>query len=130
MSESRLNGRGEVKRRGSGVSVAQDGTISYEDPDALSMGGGTPGSPAACSDAHTDKDEEQAGTWKWYLGDGVRPAGLTTTQTADALKQAVGWIETSHNDCGYADQVSADAVCQGVSSLDRLPHRERRLGVR
>lgn len=101
------------------ISVAADGAISYGDPDDAVSGGAAASSPAACTDtAYKDKDEEQAGTWKWFLGDGTRPAGLTTTQTADALKQAVGWIESSYNDCNMADEVSADASYQGTSTKE------------
>ncbi len=102
------------------ITVTPEGRIRYRDPDAaLSGAASASSSPSACSDdAYTDKDEEQAGTYKWHLGDGTRPAGLSTTETADALKQAVGWIETSYNDCGYSDQVSADASYQGISTKE------------
>jgi hypothetical protein len=39
-------------------------------------------------DAYNLHGEKHGGTFEWYLGDGVRPAGRTTTQTADILKSA------------------------------------------
>lgn len=73
----------------------------------------------ACRDAsYTDKDEEQAGTWEWWLGDGARPMGLDTEQTAALLQEAVEVITTSYNDCGLADEVSARARYRGVTSLE------------
>jgi Matrixin len=101
------------------VEVSSDGLISYPDPDQTGVVGALASSPSACDDgAYSDKDEEQAGTWGWYLGDGTRPAGLNTDDTAAALKQAVGWIETSYNDCNLTDQVSADATYKGVSTYE------------
>ncbi len=102
------------------ISVDEDGVVSYPDSDPVMVPrSGSTSAPAACDDtAYTDKDEEQAGTWEWWLGDGTRPAGLDTTETRDALKQAVGWITSSYNNCGMADEVSASAAYQGVSSYE------------
>lgn len=104
------------------VAVDEDGQISYPDSepvDEILPGSAGASSPSACSDsAYDDKDEEQAGTWGWYLGDGARPAGISTTTVTASLKQAVGWITTSYNDCGYADEVSASATYKGVSTYE------------
>ncbi|MFC7502937.1 matrixin family metalloprotease [Nocardioides sp. CPCC 206347] len=102
------------------IAVTPEGEVSYNDLDAaIALEDVAVSSPSACSDgAYEDRDEEQAGTYKWHLGDGTRPAGLTTAQTESVLKQAVGWIETSYNNCGYTDQVSADASYQGISTLE------------
>lgn len=74
---------------------------------------------AACRDAaYTDKDEEQAGTWKWWLGDGARPMGLSTESTAALLERAISVLTESYNDCGLSDRVGARAEYQGVTSLE------------
>lgn len=77
---------------------------------------GTLQSTACTQTAYTDKDEEQAGTWQWYLGDGARPAGMTTDAARDALRDSVQNITYSDNDCGLYDQVDADAGYQGIDS--------------
>ena len=109
------------------VEVDESGAVSYPDvePQVLAGGAAAASSPSACSDgAYTDKDEEQAGAWDWYLGDGQRPAGMSTEATRDALQQALGWIKDSYNDCGLADQVSASSDYHGVSSLESDFHIE------
>lgn len=109
------------------VAVAADGAVSYVDRDqgqasTVSTGVSTSSSPPACDDtAYKDVDAEQAGIWYWYLGDGVRPAGLTTAETRDMLLQVADWMSNAHNDCNMSAGYSPYAVAssyQGVSSYE------------
>ena len=97
------------------VAVGLDGTLSYPDPEHSSEPGTSVGtvssSPSACSDgAYTDRDEEKLGRWYWYIGDGARPAGLTTSQTVDALKDAGTWLSEGRNDCNIKPGYEPEAV--------------------
>lgn len=115
------------------ITVSPSGDLSYSDPDAaeqVTQGAraatstATTTPPAACDDGafNTNTDREVQGTWNWYLGDGTRPAGLTTDQTRDMLKEAGGWLSSGHTDCpglspGYSSYAVAPSY-QGVSSLE------------
>jgi len=120
-----LNGEG----KDFSILVETDGTLEFlstNDPEAVGTNPeavvptSTPvGAPSACSDgAYTDKDEKQYYSWQWYLGDGVRPTGMSTASVISRLKDAVDNITGSYNDCGYADQVDASASYQGVASQE------------
>ena len=99
------------------VTVNTSGEISY--PEATTAASGSTGGPAGCDDwSQSNADREQAGTYHWSLGDGVRPAGLSTSETADMLKQSVGWLTGTHNDCGLAERSNATASYDGLSSLE------------
>ncbi|MQW75378.1 matrixin family metalloprotease [Nocardioides sp. dk4132] len=104
------------------VRVAADGSIAYPDEQISAGSQLTASAPGACSDsAFTTKDAEQAGRWNWWLGDGVRPAGLTTSETRDALKEALTWLSEGHNNCnitpGYSEY-AVSAYYNGVSELE------------
>ena len=75
---------------------------------------GSPGSHRkqnSCSDSATsDGDAEQAGVRTWNLGDGTRPASMTTADTLSMLKQVLGWMSNGYNDCGLPAGYSPYAV--------------------
>jgi hypothetical protein len=64
--------------------------------------------------AYHDKDEEQASVHDWYMGDGVRPNGMTTDEARSALRDAMQNITGSDNNCNLEDQVDAQAGYRGV----------------
>jgi hypothetical protein len=108
------------------VEVDESGAISYPDVDPSSSPQRVAvSSPSACNDdAYNDQDEEQAGAWDWYLGDGARPGSMSTEATLNALQTALGYLKDSHNDCGMADEVSASSDYHGVSDLESDFHIE------
>lgn len=107
------------------VHVSRAGEISYTDLDENASSAATgvsSSSPPACDDPTWNNiDDEQAGVWYWYLGDGTRPAGLTTGETRDMLQQVGAWMSNAHTDCnipaGYSPYAVANSY-QGVSSLE------------
>lgn len=112
------------------VEVDESGEVTYSEnnPDQQVTGLLATGGPSACSDgAYTDKDEKQLGIWYWYLGDGARPAGLSTTETANALKEAMGWLSTGYSDCATDKTYTAydvAATYEGVTTYESDMHVE------
>lgn len=123
------------------IAVSEDGTMTFEEPghddgtlavladegDADSDGtSGANDSPSECSDgAWTQADAEQLGRWNWWIGDGTRPAGLTTAQTVDGLKDALTWLSTARNTCGLSAGFAADEVAwyyNGVTTYESDLH--------
>lgn len=100
------------------IAVSETGEVSYPDSDPI-LPGGTLQGPSACSaQGQSNRDKEQAGTFHWRLGDGTRPAGLTSTETAAMLKQSVNWLTDTYNDCGLAQTSSASWAYDGTSTLE------------
>jgi hypothetical protein len=101
------------------VEVSPEGEVSYPDSAETSSPSDGPGGPAACDDdAYTDKDLEQADTYDWYMGDGARPAGLSSATTEDMLQQSAGWLVHSHNECHMGDEAGAFESYGGTSELE------------
>lgn len=102
------------------LETAADGRVTY------STGGQSPSgsvtaaaSPSACSDgAYDDNGVKWDGTYNWYLGDGKRPDGMSTTLVIDRLKDSINNITDSYNDCGFSDLVSATSYYRGGSSRE------------
>ncbi len=79
---------------------------------------------ASCNDGayNLDGGRHWNQTYDWYLGDGARPANLTTSLTYSVLASAVNTITNTRNPCGLTDLVSASSSYQGVSTHESDIH--------
>ncbi len=77
------------------------------------------GVPGACSDgAYTTLDRKEYGTYNWYIGDGSFPAAMTRGEALLYFTDSIYRIESSHNNCGYTDQVPAKAHYAGMTTYE------------
>lgn len=105
------------------IATAVDGTVSYPEKDSGLLAGGRVSGPGPCSDGAYNLLYGHGGNVEWYLGDGKRPAGLTTSQTADVLNDAANNITRSYTNCpDLTDTVSATEKYLGVSSHEADMH--------
>ena len=76
-------------------------------------------SPGACSDgAYATADQKEYGTYNWYIGDGDMPGGLDRNRALLYFADSIYRIESSHNNCGLADQVGASAHYAGTTAYE------------
>lgn len=104
-----------------GVRVTEDGAISYETSEEqhLVAGSVSSGSPSSCEDdTYILKYWKEYGTWDWYIGDGGKPAGLTTAAAKDAYVDSINNMTQTTNTCNYTDQVDASASYKGTTTLE------------
>ncbi|MFD5862928.1 zinc metalloprotease [Streptomyces chartreusis] len=77
------------------------------------------GSPGECQDgAYSTLDRKEYGIYNWYLGDGAYPAAMTRLQALEYFESSIGRITSSHNNCGYADQVPAKSHYAGTTTYE------------
>ncbi|UDM05530.1 peptidase M10 [Streptomyces longhuiensis] len=103
--------------------VSDDGRIQYPEPEEFNTGdaeASTSAVPSACDDsAYALLTYEWFGhPYKWYLGDGGNPGGMNDDDTALAFADAINNITRSTNDCGLADEVSAERDYQGLTTTE------------
>ncbi|MET7656128.1 matrixin family metalloprotease [Streptomyces sp. NPDC005486] len=119
------------------LAVAADGTVSYayeadhaDHTEAVARARAD--APAPCADgAYSTEDRKEYGTYKWFIGDGPLPGGLSRHGARRAFEDAVATITTSRNDCGYDDTVRAKARFlsstgneAGIDGEARCTHRD------
>lgn len=86
--------------------------------DAASVPTSATGGPSACSDdTYVLKGYKRDSALEWSWGDGPNPSAATDDQVVATLKAAAAAMETA-NDCGYSDQVSADATFAGLTTRE------------
>ncbi len=118
-----------------GVTIASDGELQYTDETHAD----SPGVPDAADLAEAALDDDALARvaapaecsqsqynllgFKWYnqtysyrMGDGPRPAGLTSAEFKDAIIDSANNITKAHNDCGRADNVSATQSYAGTTT--------------
>ena len=102
------------------LETAGDGTVSFSTGgDPNSDAPAALASPSACSDsAYNSNDAKWDGTYYWYLGNGTRPDGMSTSLVIDRLMDSINNITTSYNDCGYSDLVSATSYYNGANTRE------------
>ncbi|MEU4970699.1 matrixin family metalloprotease [Streptomyces smyrnaeus] len=119
MSAASVGGKGQSAR----VEVFKDGRISYPQSKTFPSGGedlSPTATPSACNDsAYSLTGLSWYGKpYKWYIGDGSFPAALSRSAAANAFADAINNITRSTNDCGLADQVSAERDYQGTTTFE------------
>ncbi|MFC8597455.1 matrixin family metalloprotease [Isoptericola sp. NPDC057191] len=63
------------------------------------------------------------GNFPWWVGDGARPAGLSTKQFRSVISRSASTITSSRNDCGLGDVVGATHSSRG-STTKEYGHRD------
>lgn len=85
----------------------------------LEVGGAAAaGSPSACDDDHYKLQSFiQYGAYSWRFNANTTPSEISQTNAEDGMREGVKAIEDSNNDCGLADNVSANHSYLGGSNL-------------
>lgn len=107
------------------IETAIDGIITYNNGgDALFPASGSSYGPSVYGDeAYDDNGVKQKDTWGWYIGDGARPAGMTTDIVAAVLRDSVQNI-TGSVGCNMDDMVGATSEYRGLSDHESEMHTE------
>jgi hypothetical protein len=113
------------------IAVDEDGIISYPsskpatESTSPEQGVTTQSAEPACYDEFFKLWESKWATrWYWYLGDGVRPDGMTTDSALTALRDADHNIKTAEGECGLADTISAVSTYNGITTAETDFHIE------
>lgn len=117
-----INVLGVRDARTFGVKTSSAGIISYDlgitDSEQQSAAADI-GTIDCTDDAGYAKYETQFPySWRWYIGDGARPEGMTTDNVRYRLRRAATTWELSRNPCGIPDYSSAAEDWQGFSSRE------------
>lgn len=104
------------------VVVGSDGSVEY--PETAEAPGSLLGASACSQNGYNLEDAVMDETWEWWLGDGVRPAGLTTDQTEAAVRDFLNNVTLAFNDCGLADNISVTLEYNGVTAHESDFHVE------
>lgn len=111
------------------VAVENDGEISYpaeDGRDSMPSEGGYSGSDGErvgggeCrQNGYNLLDAKMPlGGYRWKLGDGVRVAGLTTSETRVAITDFLNNITQGFNTCGRSDRIAVAQVYEGETTLE------------
>ncbi|MEU5162529.1 matrixin family metalloprotease [Streptomyces sp. NPDC020875] len=75
--------------------------------------------PGACStSAFKSNGRKEYGTYKWYIGDGGMPAGLSRTDAKNAFADAINNITDGYNNCNIVSLVGPNASYQGTTTFE------------
>lgn len=102
------------------IEVAKDGSISFPAGENTDAPAANPAADtAACSDgAYSLNDLKATTAYKWWMGDGTMPAGLSRSSAKAQFADAINNITGSYNSCGYSDLVSATSSYQGYTTAE------------
>jgi hypothetical protein len=98
------------------LTVNDEGIITYDSEDLQS--GGTSGSPSKCSDSAYHRNGFFAYSYKWWIGDGGMPGGLSRDAAQSQFQDAINNITDTYNACGYGDKVYVKATYGGKTSYE------------
>jgi hypothetical protein len=107
------------------VTVDLNGIIGYPESEHPDSAVQTLAASNECTqNGYDSQDAEMADAYDWWLGDGTRPAGLTTSETQSSITDFLNNITQVNNNCGRDDNVSATLDYQDVTSYESDFHIE------